>query len=100
MISFRNAARCMDWGSFLEKDLLYTFSVSLSAKLSIVDIVYLFACIRQSIPHRTVSCHIANYKKGGLEALIINKQPGAQKKLSDDQKAELGMILDGWTGAS
>lgn len=45
------------------------------------------------IPRRTVSCHIASYKKGGMEALIIKKQPGARKKLTDAQEVELISVI-------
>jgi len=45
------------------------------------------------IPHRTVSYHISKYKKEGIEALILIKQPGAKKKLSDAQEAELFSVI-------
>lgn len=45
------------------------------------------------IPIRTVSYHILKYEKGGIEALLIIKQPGAQKKLTDAQEAELLHII-------
>lgn len=45
------------------------------------------------IPHRTVCYHIASYQKGGLDALLLVKQPGAQKKLSDGQEQTLIDII-------
>lgn len=41
------------------------------------------------IPLRTVSYHISSYEKGGIGSLLLVKQPGAPKKLSDRQEAEL-----------
>lgn len=38
------------------------------------------------IPHRTVNYHILNYEKGGIESLLLIIQPGAQKKLTDEQE--------------
>lgn len=40
------------------------------------------------IPHRTVNYYIARYKKEGFDALFLMKQPGAPKKLSDEQEKE------------
>lgn len=45
------------------------------------------------IPLRTVSYHILSYEKGGIEALLLVKQPGAQKKLSDSQEKELLSVI-------
>lgn len=45
------------------------------------------------IPLRTVSYHILSYEKGGLESLLIVKQPGAQKKLTDEQETELLSVI-------
>jgi len=45
------------------------------------------------IPLRTVSYHISHYENGGMEALILIKQPGAPKKLSDTQEAELLSVI-------
>ena len=45
------------------------------------------------IPLRTVSYHILSYEKGGMESLLIVKQPGAQKKLTDKQETELLCVI-------
>lgn len=45
------------------------------------------------IPLRTVSYHILSYEKGGMESLLIVKQPGAQKKLTDKQETELLSVI-------
>jgi transposase len=45
------------------------------------------------IPLRTVSYHILSYEKGGMESLLIVKQPGAQKKLTDEQETELLSVI-------
>ena len=45
------------------------------------------------IPLRTVSYHILSYEKGGMESLLIIKQPGAQKKLTDKQETELLSVI-------
>ena len=45
------------------------------------------------VPQRTVSYHISRYEDGGIDALILKKQPGAPKKLSDVQEAELLSII-------
>ena len=45
------------------------------------------------IPLRTVSYHILSYEKGGMESLLIVKQPGAQKKLTDEQETELLCVI-------
>ncbi len=45
------------------------------------------------IPLRTVSYHILSYEKGGMEFLLIVKQPGAQKKLTDEQETELLCVI-------
>ena len=45
------------------------------------------------IPLRTVSYHISSYEKGGIGALLLVKQPGAQKKLSDRQEKELLSVI-------
>lgn len=45
------------------------------------------------IPLRTVSYHILSYEKGGIDSLLIVKQPGAQKKLTDAQEAELLHVI-------
>ena len=44
-------------------------------------------------PVRTVNTHIAAYKKGGAAAWIIKKQPGAKKKLTDEQEQELYQVI-------
>ena len=41
------------------------------------------------ISKRTVNNYWRAYQKGGLEGLIPKKQPGAIKKLTDEQEAEL-----------
>lgn len=45
------------------------------------------------IPHRTVCSHIARYQKDGMDALILGKQSGAPKKLSDEQEQLLFHII-------
>ena len=45
------------------------------------------------IPQRTVSYHISRYEGGGIDALILKKQPGAPKKLSDTEEAELLSVI-------
>ncbi len=45
------------------------------------------------IPLRTVSYHILSYEKGGMESLLIVKQPRAQKKLTDKQETELLSVI-------
>ena len=45
------------------------------------------------IPPRTVSYHISRYENGGMEALILIKQPGAPRKLSDVQEEELLSVI-------
>ena len=45
------------------------------------------------IPLRTVSYHILSYEKEGMESLLIVKQPGAQKKLTDKQETELLSVI-------
>ncbi len=45
------------------------------------------------IPRRTVSYHILNYEKGGIESLLIVKQPKAKKKLTDEQENELLSVI-------
>lgn len=45
------------------------------------------------IPQRTVSFHINSYQKGGIKALVIKKQPGYKKKLTDEQEKELFNII-------
>ena len=45
------------------------------------------------IPVRTVNTHIAAYKKGGTAALRIRKQPGAPRKLSEEQEEELYRVI-------
>lgn len=49
------------------------------------------------IPLRTVSYHILNYEKGGIQSLLIVKQPGAKKKLTDEQEAELLSVISSQT---
>lgn len=44
-------------------------------------------------PVRTVNTYIAAYKKGGAAALVIKKQPGAEKKLTDEQEQELYDVI-------
>lgn len=45
------------------------------------------------IPYRTVCDHVRRYQDGGIEALRIKKQPGADKKLTEEQEQEfLGII--------
>lgn len=67
-------------------------------------LLYMEGCPRKQIsqilhiPLRTVSDHISHYKKGGIEALILIKQPGAPKKLSDAQEAGVGVFAN-WTAA-
>ncbi len=48
-----------------------------------------FDAVLLHIPHRTVSYYIARYNKEGFDALFLIKQPGAPKKLSDEQEKEL-----------
>ena len=45
------------------------------------------------IPARTVASHIAIYQKGGVDALLIKKQPGRQRKLTEEQEQELKEII-------
>lgn len=45
------------------------------------------------IPRRTVSGYISLYTKGGSEALLIRKQPGRTKFLTDEQEKELFHII-------
>lgn len=45
------------------------------------------------IPRRTVSGYISLYTKGGVEALLIRKQPGRAKFLTDGQEKELFHII-------
>ena len=45
------------------------------------------------IPHRTVCVHIASYQKGGMDALLLVKQKGAPRKLSDEQEHALIHII-------
>lgn len=49
------------------------------------------------IPLRTAGYHILKYEKGGIEALLLVKQPGAKKKLSDGQEAELVSVISSQT---
>ncbi len=44
-------------------------------------------------PVRTVNTHISAYKKGGVGALVIKKQPGAEKKLTDEQEEKLYRVI-------
>lgn len=44
-------------------------------------------------PYRTVCDHIARYREGGIEGLRIKKQPGADKKLTDEQEQEFLSII-------
>lgn len=44
-------------------------------------------------PVRTVNTYIAAYKKGGATALIIKKQPGAKRKLTEEQEQELYLVI-------
>ena len=45
------------------------------------------------IPHRTVCAHIASYQESGMDALVLTKQTGAPKKLSDEQENALVHII-------
>lgn len=45
------------------------------------------------IPRRTVSGYISLYAEGGAEALLIRKQPGRTKFLTDEQEKELFHII-------
>ena len=45
------------------------------------------------IPRRTVSGYISLYAEGGAEALLIRKQPGSIKFLTDEQEKELFHII-------
>lgn len=45
------------------------------------------------IPHRTVCAHIASYRKGGMDALLLFKQTGAPRKLSEEQEHTLVHII-------
>ena len=45
------------------------------------------------IPHRTVCAHIAGYQKGGMDTLLLIKQTGAPRKLSDEQENTLIHII-------
>lgn len=45
------------------------------------------------IPHRTVCAHISSYQKGGRKALLLIKQTGAPKKLSEKQEHTLVHII-------
>ncbi len=45
------------------------------------------------IPLRTVSYHILSYEKRGMESLLIVKQFGTQKKLTNEQEAELFCVI-------
>lgn len=45
------------------------------------------------IPRRTVSGYISLYNEGGAEALLICKQPGRAKFLTDEQEKELFHII-------
>lgn len=45
------------------------------------------------IPYRTVCDHIRQYQNGGIEALHIKKQPGADKKLTEEQEQEFLSII-------
>lgn len=49
------------------------------------------------IPVRTVSYHILSYEKGGIESLLIVKQPGARRKLTDAQENELLSVISTMT---
>ena len=44
-------------------------------------------------PKRTVSYHIHTYFTKGIDALLIKKQPGAKKKLTDEQEQEVYDIV-------
>ena len=48
-------------------------------------------------PHRTVNSHITKYEGGGMEALLLIKQPGAPRKLSGEQEAELLSVISTMT---
>lgn len=49
------------------------------------------------VSRRSVSDYISAYKKGGVEALLIKKQPGRQKKLTEQQEKELFDIISSCT---
>ena len=49
------------------------------------------------IPLRTVSYHILSYEKGGIQSLLIVKQSGAKKNLTDEQEAELLSVISSQT---
>ena len=44
-------------------------------------------------PKRTVSYHIRTYFTKGIDALLIKKQPGAKKKLTNEQEQEVYDIV-------
>lgn len=48
-------------------------------------------------PRRTVNSHIAKYESGGMEALLLIKQPGAPRKLSGEQEEELLSVISTMT---
>lgn len=43
--------------------------------------------------YRTVCDHIARYQEDGIEGLRIKKQPGAEKKLTEEQEQEFLRII-------
>ena len=49
------------------------------------------------IPRRTVSTYITLYQEGGVEALLIKKQTGREKKLTDEQEQELYQVISSCT---
>ena len=49
------------------------------------------------MPESTVNYHIRNYKKEGIEGLIIKKQPGQSKKMTDEQEKKLVEIVSTMT---
>jgi len=45
------------------------------------------------MPESTVNYHIRNYEKEGIEGLIIKKQPGQSRKLTEEQEKNLIEIV-------
>ncbi len=49
------------------------------------------------IPRRTVSEYLSLYEKGGVEALLLRKQPGRARFLTDAQEKELFQMISAYT---
>jgi putative transposase len=49
------------------------------------------------MPESTVNYHIRNHKKEGIKGLIIKKQPGQSKKMTDEQEKKLVEIVSTMT---